>query len=41
VQKYSVKPQNQYNINKKGIIRGFISKVKVIILKYKKKVYIT
>jgi hypothetical protein len=41
VQKYSVKPQNRYNMDEKGIMRGFISKVKVIISKYKKKVYMT
>jgi hypothetical protein len=34
VQKYSVKPQNRYNMDEKGIMRGFIGKVKVIISKY-------
>jgi hypothetical protein len=39
VQKYSVKPQNRYNMDEKGIMMGFIGKVKVIISKYEKKVY--
>jgi hypothetical protein len=39
VWKYNVKPRNRYNINEKGIMMGFIGKVKVIISKYEKKVY--
>ena len=41
VQKYNIKPQNCYNMNEKGILSGVIGKVKVIISKHKKKMYMT
>jgi hypothetical protein len=39
VQKYKIKLQNQYNIDKKGVMLSYISKVKVIVLAYKRKNY--
>ena len=41
VQKYNIKPQNQYNINKKSILSGIINKIKIIISKHEKKIYMT
>ena len=38
VQKYSIKPRNRYNMDEKGVMMGFIGKVKVITLKYNKKI---
>jgi hypothetical protein len=41
VQKYCIKPQNRHNIDEKGVMLGFIGKVRVIVSKYDKKVYMT
>lgn len=41
VSRYNIKLRNRYNTNEKGILISYISKVKVIISKYEKKVYIT
>jgi len=41
VQKYSIKLRNRYNMDEKGIMMGFIGKVKVIISKHDKKIYMT
>jgi hypothetical protein len=38
-QKYRIKQRNRYNMDEKGVMMGFISKVKVIVSKYDKKVY--
>ena len=39
--KYNIKNENVYNINEKGMLQGIIGKMKVIILKHKKKQYMT
>ena len=41
VQKYDIKPQNQYNMNEKNILSDIIDKIKIIISKHEKKVYMT
>jgi len=41
VEKYSIQPYNRYNIDKKGIMMGLIRKVRVIVSKYDKKIYMT
>jgi len=38
---FNIKRENWYNIDKKGIIISYISKVKVIVSKYNKKIYMT
>jgi hypothetical protein len=39
IEKYHIKKQNRHNMDEKGVMIGFISKVKVIISKYEKKIY--
>jgi len=39
--KYNIKPRNRHNVDEKGLMMGFIGKVRVIISKYEKKVYMT
>jgi hypothetical protein len=41
VRKYNIKPRNQHNMDEKGVMMGFIGKVKVILSKYEKKGYMT
>jgi hypothetical protein len=41
VEKYRIKQQNRHNMDEKGVMLGFISKVRVIVSKYDKKVYMT
>ena len=41
VEKYSIQLHNRYNINEKGIMMGLIRKVRVIVSKYDKKIYMT
>ena len=40
-QNYNIKPLNHYNMNEKGVIMGYIGKVKVVISRYEKKIYMT
>ena len=41
VEKYSIQPHNRYNMDEKGIMMGLIRKVRVIVSKYDKKIYMT
>jgi hypothetical protein len=41
VQQYNIKLENRYNMDEKGVMMGYIGKVKVIISKYDKKIYMT
>jgi hypothetical protein len=41
VRKYNIKLRNCYNMDEKGVMMGYIGKVKVIISKQEKKIYMT
>jgi hypothetical protein len=41
VERYNIKPWNRFNMDEKGIMLGYISKVRVVCSKYDKKVYMT
>jgi hypothetical protein len=41
IQEFDIKPKNRHNIDEKGVMIGYIGKVKVIILKHDKKIYMT
>ena len=40
-QKYNIKPLNRYNMDEKGVMMGYIGKVKVVISRHEKKIYMT
>ena len=40
-ERYQIKPRNRHNMDEKGVMMGYIGKVKVIVSKYDKKIYIT
>ena len=41
VEKYSIQLHNRYNMDEKSIMMGLIRKVRVIVSKYDKKIYMT
>src|SRR6266480_1859128 len=41
VEKYNIQPRNRYNMDEKGVMMGFIGKVRVIVSKHDKKIYMT
>ena len=38
-QNYNIKPLNRYNMDEKGVMMGYIGKVKVVISRHEKKIY--
>jgi len=40
-ERFKIKRKNRYNIDEKGVMMGYIGKVKVIVSKYDKKIYMT
>jgi hypothetical protein len=41
VKQFNIKPKNRHNMDEKGVMLGYIGKVKVVCSKYDKKVYMT